>query len=213
MGKLEKYRILLLVAGLVLALAISFQSFLMITIIEPVALLFWAIWRILASVDQNVYWTILIVLCAALMLRLVPSGKDFSPRPAYNYEYKSLDRVEYWRRLMKEAASGKDGNENLHHSLENLLMSTIAQADHSLSTDPAEAVASGQVSLPPAIRRFLLLPGEEQEALSGHHQFNPLVLASKWFRRWAGPRDRQDRALVEEVLQWMESYLEISHDQ
>ncbi len=103
--------ILALVASLVV-----FHSTLMTLVIEPTAWLLWAAWRIMASANQNVCWTILIVLCAAIILRLVPLGAILHADEADDTHSLSFsttgNRLAHWKSLV-ESARGHEGRASL----------------------------------------------------------------------------------------------------
>ena len=209
---IKKYLRPFLVLCLFLALVLWFRSFLMMNIIEPIAILLWAFWRIITSVNQNIYWMVLIVICLILVIRLVPSGDDNSPSPAYNYVYKSLNRVEHWRILIKDAILGKEETEYLRDSLKKLFISVIAQAERSDPTDLEEIIATEKIPLPIAAHRFLFPPKGMGGMFSTSRRLNIMFLTPRWFRRWAGKFIQQDTTSIDKILEWMESEMEISYD-
>lgn len=205
---LKKYLSPLVVLALFVSLVVGFRSFLIANIVEPIALLCWAAWRIVSSVDQHIYWVMLIVLCSILVVRLVPSSKMDSPGLAYNYRYQLPDRVAHWQTRMKDAILGKDETEQLRDGLSNLLMSVIGQVERSDQKDLEELVAAGRIPLSPAARQFLCPPQGKHGTVSLNHQLLP-----RWLRRWKGRFFHQDHTAIDEILKWMETEMEISHDQ
>lgn len=208
MDKIKSYLLPVLILSLIVGLAIGFRSFLMANIIEPVAVLFWLIWRTIASVDQSIYWTILIILCSILVIRLIPTEKENAQNPKYEYKYKSINRVEHWQTLIKNASLGKDETENLRGNLKRLLESAIGQEEKYDPTDLEKIVAREKATLSTRAQQFLApLKGR------GHLSFinNLLGLSPEWLRKWMGKFVRQDTTSINEILDWMENEMEINH--
>jgi hypothetical protein len=202
------FLILLLLAGFF----VSFRSFLMNYIIEPIALLFWAVWRILSSVDQNLYWIVLIIICAILVIRLIPSEKEGPPSPSYIYTYKPPNRVEYWQTIIDESSLGKHKSEYLRNRIKELTMTVIAQVGQPATAEPDEIVAAGIPSLPPEARQYLFPSNGEAGISSIKNQLNHNVFLPGWLQRWRSKHVHQNNAMLDEILTWMETELEIDHE-
>ena len=212
MDRLKKYMPPLLILILFVSLVVSFRSFLMINIIEPIALMCWAVWRIVSSVDQNALWIILIVFCSILFIYLFLSGKDNITSSAYHDTYNSLNRVDYWRTQIKNAALGKKENDELRDNLKELLITVIVREERSDSTDLEEIVEKGQVSLSLAAHQFLFSPKGKREIFSITHQLKAILLAPRWLRKWTMKLIRQDNTSIDEIIRLMEAELEISYE-
>src|SRR5512146_1253383 len=111
-----------LVLSLFLGSVIVFRAFLIVNVFEPVSMLFWAAWRILSSVHQNIYWIILVLICSIPVIRLIPFRR-YTSGSAYREAYSPIDRVEDWLRLMKNAPLGMAETEYLRDGLKRLLIS------------------------------------------------------------------------------------------
>ncbi len=200
-----------LVLSLFLGFAIIFRTFLMVNIFEPIAMLFWAAWRVVSSVDQNTYWIIVILICSIPVIRLIPFRPNTSDS-AYRDVYSPVSRVEDWLRLVKNAPLGVDETECLRDRLKRLLLSV--QGFERFSSINLEQIAAQEVTaLPLAVRRFLFPAKEKHKMLSEDFRLRLLFLTPKWFRRWAGKRFQINHTDIEETLAWMESQMEISNDQ
>ena len=202
------FLILLLLAGFF----VSFRSFLMNYIIKPIALLFWAVWRILSSVNQNLYWIALIVICAILVIRLIPSEKEGPPSPSYLFTYKPPNRVEYWQTIIDESSLGKHKSEYLRNRIKELTMTVISQVEQPATTELDEIVAAGIPSLPPEARKYLFPPNREDGTSSTKERLNYNAFVPRWLRRWRRKYFHQNNAMLDEVLTWMETELEIDHE-
>ena len=192
---------------LVGSLVIGFRSFFMVYIIEPIALLCWTAWRIISSIDQNIYWAMLIVISAILVLYQLLPGKEAAPRSLYKEKQNSPNRVEHWQKLITDSAAGGDKSDQLRDSLKGLFGSMIAEKTQPGPIDMDELIAKGRVSLPLAVQRFLFPPEQESVTL----QEKIMGLAPEWFRNWTSKLSKRDKSVIEEMLRWMENELEINN--
>lgn len=208
----KRYILPLLVLISIAGIAVGFRSFFMANIIEPIAVLFWAFWRIIISVNQNIYWMILIIICLMLVLRLVPIEKDSLPNPAYTYKYRSPNRVEYWQTLINESILGREGGERLRVNLENLLASVNAKSGRIGLKDSDEVIAKGQRQLSLRATRFLFPQKQSEGAFFPDHRLDIKSLIPKRLQGWAGKFVPQDTTTIAEILEYMETEMEMSHD-
>lgn len=208
----RRYLLLLLVLISLVGIAVVSRSFFMANIIEPIAVLFWGLWRIIASVNQSIYWSILILICLILVLRLVPIEKENLPNPAYTYKYKSPNRVEYWQKLINESILGREEGERLRVNLENLFTSVNAKSGQTGSKDSDEVNANGQRQLSLRATRLLFPQKRGEGTLFLEHRFDIKSLIPKRLQRWAGRFVPQDTTAIAEILEYMETEMEMSHD-
>lgn len=200
------------ITTLFVSLIVAFRSFIFMYIVRPVALLFWALWRVVSSVHQNVYWVVLIVLCLILIMRIIPPGKETSSRSIYNDRDKSLARVEYWQTLMKEAIPGNDKNRLLRENLRNLLNSVTSENGQIARNDLEKIITSGEAPISPAAQQYIFPPGKRDSKFSIKQKITILFLTPKWLRKWTGKFIHQDYSSIDETLRWMESELEIDYE-
>lgn len=212
MDRIKKYVLPFLILFLLVSLIVIFRSFLMAYIFEPVALLCWVVWRIVSGVDQNIYWIVLIVICIILVIRLIFYKNDKPPNSAYNYTYKPLNRVEYWQTIIMDSDLGKNESEYLQDSMKELLITVTTQVERSDPTDSEEMIVKGSASLPLAAQEYLFPSRRKHGRFSIHHQPNIKFLVPTWLRRWTRKFIHQDHSLVDEILRWMETELEINYE-
>ena len=203
----------ILVLTLLVGLLIGFRSFLMDNIVQPVALLFWAVWRVISSVDQYVYWFALIVFCAIFFIRLIPSEKDNSTNPRYDQIYKPPNRVEYWQILIDESMLGKNKSEYLRNRIKDLVITSVSQVEQPATTEVDEIIATGIPSLSPAARQYLVPPDAKNGKSSKKNQKNSVIFVPKWLRKWQRKFIHQNNVVLDEILNWMEIELEIKDEQ
>lgn len=198
-----------LVLSLFLGLAIYFRAFLIANIFEPIAVLFWLLWRIIASVHQNVYWIALILACLILILRFFPFTKK--PIQEQSDDYNLSNRVEHWLIMMKIVSLGMDEAEYLRDDLRRLLLSIYKLERFSSEQD--EIVMPETVALPPAVQSFLFPAKGKRKMFTGNYRLQLLSFMPKWFRRGVSKVLQIDNTAIEETLTWMESQMEINNGQ
>ncbi len=196
-----------LLLSLLLLGLLGFPGLLRDYVVRPVAISLWAIWRNIISVDQSVYWIMLVALCSLLMIRIFSASDHVPPRASDAQPAKGRPtRVEHWRGLFRSAGRTTDGDAALRASLRSLLAATISQADRPVGVNLQEALAARHISLPPSVRRYLEID-EASRAEPG-----PSHLLRRRLRQLLGRPPRQDSATIDEVLRWMEGAMEIPHD-
>lgn len=205
-GRVAKIGGAILLLGLGVA-ALAFPRPFNAYVVSPVAISLWAVWRIIISVDQSVYWVLLIALCCLLMLRVF-SVHVGGPLPeAEQPATQQPTRVDHWRRVFREAGRTQEGEATLRGSLRNLLAATVRQAEKPVIDDLGQALAALHVSLPPRVRQYLAIDEHGQERPS--RSFPLVARLGRWLRGAAG----DDEKVIDEVLQWMEDTMEIKRDQ
>lgn len=211
MRRLKTYLLPIVVLSVAVAVVESFRTFFMRNIIEPIALLFWAAWRIVASVDQNVYWLVLILACFILVIRLLPIGDHDASHKAYSYQYRPRNRVDYWKKLMTDAMVEKEAAESLHDNLKKLELSIMAGEDGSkpVDLDAGSAARETQSSRP---AHFLALSQEADSAASLAPRSDIIFLVPKALRKWVRRLFPWDTSSIDDILGWMETQLEITHE-
>ncbi len=181
LGRIRKRWFWIASALVIFVGVVVLRSALVTFIIEPIAWLIWAGWRLLASVDRSVCWVLLVILCSVLLLRLIPlpAGPDDeqSARPPAGSP--SASRLGHWEAVAASAKRGHEGTIVVLSTLRNL----------------AGTVAEVTRKPPPVSPR------------QGRHR-RIISLA----RLLPGYRRRLDQRKIDELLAWMESALEITHE-
>ena len=194
----RNYPVLIFVLALLVSLIVGFRVFLMDYFIEPIALMCWTAWRMITSVDQQVYWAMFIVLCAIFILYNLLPVKEAVPRSLYAERQILPGRVEQWQRLMNDSADGPKEAEQFRRSLNDLVMRIIAKDEGTDPVDIDSLAAEGRDSLPPEIQVFLF--ADESRKMTAY---------PKWLRKWLSKPDKREIAMINETLRWMENELEI----
>ncbi len=182
----------------------------------PVALVLWLLWRILQSVDQVFYWSLLVFLTVAwLVVRLLNSIReaDVPEETSSILPNSTLERISYWRNSI-EMASRRPGSETLEQALGWKLAAlyTAGQPD-AAPYEIYDDLKQGKLSLPEPIYAFLFPP----EPSSPRRTFRQILssirdLPRKHARRWTGREMAEYYQALDQVLKFIESLRENKYD-
>jgi hypothetical protein len=180
------------------AVVAAFWGSIVSLILEPLAWLLWAGWRLLASVDQEVWWVILALACAVPVIRLFNSllRLDDVHRSSDAVVSDRGGRVEHWRSRAAGLAQGDGGRAAFRADLETLA---------------ASVAETTRTRLPPELSREP--GGAKQASLTGTRGAGASPAGPGLMRWLPGFRRRADEQAIEELLRWMETALEIRDDE
>jgi hypothetical protein len=214
MNNLKKYLVALLLLVLLLGpiFVESLRSFFILNVVRPASFVIWAVLRILNSVDQDIYWLMLILVCAILVIRLLPANPGSAQKGAYKYGYRASSRIEHWQVLITEAAPGTEDDRDLRDNLQRLFISALGPRGKQGPIDLEEIASGGKAPLSLRAQRFLLASKDYAEVPALRNRFRTFLLAPRWMRRWTGKLTQQNTKLIDEILERMEREMEISHD-
>ena len=207
--------LILLLLGIILLLAFVFRLFLLENFIKPVALVFWLVWRVLQSFDQGVVWSLLI-LAAVFYLIIRLAGLELAdPKPVLVLDANlTLANIGFWRTFILMTADEKARVNILKQNLVEMLvaMYTSRQPDTPV-WEVTEALRQRQIPLPEHIHTFLFPPLPP----TGRPSFRQVLqtlrgLPARWSRQLSGRALAEYYRSIDEVLNFMESSLEINHD-
>jgi hypothetical protein len=201
-----KRRWRLIILGVALILILVSRSILYVNFVQPIALFIWTAWRVMASVNQNVYWTLLLVVGLLPLIWMIFSTDRSVARSAYRQDPLPPRRVEHWEHLLAGADGSQKDQERFHEEWDKLIQSVEAQASRS-DKDVFSGDAPGQTGpqpetsykttriapergrFPPIQKLWLLLPESVQHRLTRFKKTD-----DRWIR---------------ESLRWMETELDI----
>lgn len=204
MSRWWKYAIVLLVA--LIAAALAFSAFLRAYVVGPAATMLWAGWRVVASVDQRVYWLLLVVLCSLLIIRVFSLRGGEAPSATEPGIPTPRTRVEYWRTLFSNAAHSPDAQAALRLALRDLQAAGMRRAPHGPDGELQALLAERGLHLPADIAALLSAEGAERPRSRIAHVRGRL-------RDRIGRRPAFNDQAIERTLRWMEETMETSHDQ
>ena len=210
----KRTSLVIILLGLVLLLGILFRSFILDNFVRPVALVFWLFWRIVLSVDQKIYWYLLILsalVYALFQLAEELAGIKLTPPPN---SFLILDNINYWRTFIQLTGDEIKKPNILKRSLIEMLVTMYtSRQPEARQWEVEEALLQRQIPLPEHVYAFLF----KAEPSGGRRSFQQILQTiwstpGKWVRRWTGRDAAKYYQAIEEVLTFMESSMEIKHD-
>ncbi len=208
--KITRRTSLLLLLILLFLLAILFRSYLLENLVMPVALLFWLLRRVVLSVDQGVYWGLMIFLSAFyffIRTARTPVFDEPVPQPGGNA---TLETMRYWRTAILLTGEAADQPDVLKQDLVRLLASIYAAREPDVTLmQTYDALKQRQIPLPASIQAFLF-PNESTASRRSLAQIasGAWHTLGKCFRRWTGRDKAAYYRSIEEVLDFMETLME-----
>ena len=205
----------LLIGAILLFVGLLFWPFIRINIVEPTALALWLLLRILVlSIDQKYFWYAAIILAVIFLFRLLrqePASIQEEPHPDTNA---TIQNIGYWRVLFTYNDQDVRDEKILKGKLIGLLTSLYA-SKQSTSSDYRvyDALQQGRIPLPENIRTFLF-PSEPQESGGPIERLLQSIqrTSRKWIRQWTGREKSEYYRMIDEVLDLVETSLEIKND-
>ncbi len=208
--------LVILLLGLLLLLGYLSASFLQDNFIMPIALVLALCWRIVQSIDQVVYWTILILgVLGYLFVRLLiwlQEPNDLEQPSAFEMNT-TLERISYWQNAIRFA--GRQTSSNiLEQDLGKLLATQYASKQpEAVQFQVYDALKERQIPLPDRVYAFLF-PSKSAGARPSFKQI--LANLRDWhqtrLRRWTGRETAEYYQALESVITFMEASLETRHD-
>jgi len=208
--------LVILLFGLALFLGILFRAFILDNFVTPVALVIWAFWRLLLSVDQAVYWGVLIAAAGVytftrlfFFVRGPITVEPTSPSDTNT----TLQHVNYWRTLIYLTQDETDKYNSLRRDLSRMLVDLYAsQQREAAHFKVYEALQQRQIPLPEDIHAFLF-PIEPAGPTRSVKRIlsNLKQMARRRFRHWTGRDVAEYHQSIEDVIRFIESALETQH--
>jgi hypothetical protein len=209
----KQKRILLLFGLLVIGtlLMIRFRLFLWSNLVEPIALLFWAGWKVILSVDQQIYWQLLIWGSVFYFLRFLPTQKERSTAYGEKENGKSIKGLAYWQSMVSSAANDVDKRALLRHDLEKILILGLSNQERMDKEEIKKRLSSHQIECPEFIYAFFY-PDQQDEKSFYKKNMQSHYFLPAWLRNLNHREKIQYHHTLSAILQWMEQTLEVPFD-
>jgi hypothetical protein len=200
---------------LILFVGILFWPIILNEIITPIALTVWLLLRIFVlSIDQKYYWGGITFVVLVFLYRLLLHDQTTVQIDDYKEENATIRTVSYWRSLFNLTGDDIREEKNLKRELIRLLLSLYA-TKHRTAADFGlyEALQRGEIPLPEHIRAFLFSE-EPQETKRSFIKLIESVRSApqKWAFRLTGQETAERYRMIDEVLSFMETGLEMKND-
>ena len=206
---------ILLILAIVLFLGMLFWPFVLKNIIQPVGLVVWLLLRILVlSIHQKYFWYAVIFAAFFVLFRLLPEAGRDMPADVVSERNTTMINLEFWRGLFIYNGQSPQDEKFLKQRLTNLLTALYA-SQQSTSNDfhLYDALKQGRIPLPGKIHTYLF-PQETPEPGGSLPRLLQSIRETpqKWIRRWTGQDKAEHYQRIEDVLNFLETSLEIKHD-
>jgi len=192
-----------------------FWPFILNEIITPISLVFWLLLRIFVlSIDQKYYWAAIIFIVLFFLYRFLPPDRSTVQFGDFQNSNATMRTVGFWHSLFTLAKYDTRDEKNLKRELARLLLSLYATKQRtSADFGLYEALQKGEIPIPEHIHTFLFL----EEPPEARPSFKKLVqsvrnIPRKWIRRWTGQETAEYFRMIDEVLGFMETSLEMKND-
>lgn len=206
-----RLKIALAFVGVALGLGILtliFWDFARSTIITPIYYTVWIGGLVVRSVPQAVFLGVFLLICAAIGLNALAKSMAGDNRRSQQAVVASAEtRYHHWERLCSNLYFSRFSRHLFTSEARRLILSVLA-FEYRLDVHEVEAlVRDGAVDLPETIRA-LLLGGDDH--LTPEQPAGQLTKLARRLRRDI-PNDPQVDALLNEIIAFIESHLEIMH--
>jgi hypothetical protein len=200
---------------IILLVGMLFWPFILKEIIIPTSLAVWLLLRIFVlSIDQKYYLGAIIFIMLFLLYRLLPQDQPSIQSGDSQNSNATMQTIGIWHSLITLSGYDTREDKNLKRELIRLLLLLNAtkkrtSADYELY----EALQRGEISIPEDIHDFLFL---EEPLVVGHSLKKRIRsignIPRKWIRRWTGQETAEHYRMVDEVLCFIETSLEVKND-
>jgi Ca2+/Na+ antiporter len=205
---------------IILFVGLLFWPFILNEIIMPTSLAVWVLLRIFVlSIDQAYYWVAIIFIAALfLFLRLLPPPHPTIESEDSQHSNATMRTLDYWRSLFNLIDQRVQDDEMLKKELARLLLSLYATKQRTLADFRLyDALQQGKIPLPEQMHAFLFPEEPQPVERSLITNIRRLVQSirntpRKWIRRWTGQETAERYRMIDEILCFMETSLEMKND-
>ena len=206
---------LILFISIVLLLGMFFWPFILNEVIKPTSLVVWLLLRIFVlSIGQQYYWVAIIFVAVFCLFRILPQEQIPAPPGNSQDSNATLKTIEYWRSLF--TLTKDDGSDEiiLKRELIQLLLFLYSSKQHtSANFGIYDALQRGEIPLPEHIHTFLFLNEPKETGRSFKKLVHSIrITPTKWLHRRTGEETAEYYRMIDEVLSFMETSLEMKND-
>jgi hypothetical protein len=200
---------------LTLILGVVFWPFILNQIIIPTSMAVWLLLRIfILSIDQTYYWGAIIILVVVFLFRLLPQDLITVPSGDIPTENDTMINIGHWRNLFVVTEDGIHDDRFFKQELIHLLLSLYASKQQT-STNYLlyEALQRGELPLPEHIHTFLFPVEPRKSKWKVVNLFQSARTSIRnWKRRWTGQNTADHYQMINEILHFIESSMEMKND-
>ncbi len=200
----------ILLIALIVLLGIVFRTLIFNLFVLPVAALCWLLWRLLLSIDQEIYWELLIFLTLIYVIFRLTKVSAGAAHTAASDPNTALESVNYWRTSIMVTSHEIDRPNLLTSNLGRLLAAVYArQQPETPLYEVYMALTRREIPLPESINNFLF-PQETTASTGGIRRLLNVIrqALTRWYRQRTGRDVVEYYQSIEKVIDLMESSME-----
>jgi hypothetical protein len=205
----------ILFISVILLVGMLFGPFILNEIITPMSLVVWLLLRMFVlSIGQQYYWGAIIFVVLIFLVRFLPQDQ-INVREDDSPDLNStITTIGYWRNLFILTEHDARSRTPLKRELVRLLLSLYASKQRtSANFGLYEALQRGEIPLPDHIHTFLFLDEPKETGRSIRRLMQTIRnTPQKWIRRWTGQETAEYYQMIDEVLCFIETSLEMKND-
>lgn len=215
LSKPQRLALFALIIGVILFLGLLFAPFVLENIIHPLALVAWLLLRIFVlSIDQSVYWWLLILIAFFLIARRLFGGVGEAEEQLPPTLNAAVQSTEKWRSLILVATNYGDLRRLLKRDLAHMLITLYSSRRQGVGySDIYEPMLQRQIPLPEPVYDFLFSTEVEYAKPTFLQRLRALsLLPQRLLRRWSGQEAADYHRSIDAVLTYIENSLEVPYD-
>jgi hypothetical protein len=195
-----------------LFIGLVFWPFILSEIIRPISIVVWLLLRVsVLAIDQKFYWGALIFVMLFFLYRLLPPGQP-ATYPEYSESSNAtLRSIGYWRNIFFLTGHENYDSQNMKKELIRLVISHYATKQSTTANfEIYEALQRREIPLPEHIHAYLFAVQPQNTDRSLKTRLQAMANApQKWLRRVSGQEAAEHKRMINEVLVFLETALEI----
>lgn len=198
-----------------LFIGLVFWPFILTEIIRPISIVAWLLLRVsVLAIDQKFYWGALIFVMVFCLYRLLPPGQPATYPEVSESSNATLRAIDYWRNIFFLTGHENYGSQNLKRELIRLVIAHYATKQRTtVNFEIYEALQSRELPLPEHIYSYLFAAEPQNTDRSLKARLQTLANApQKWLRSVSGQEAAEHKRMINEVLVFLETALEIKND-
>lgn len=204
---------IVILLGFSILLGILFHDFIFVNMIKPVALAFWTFRRVLLSVNQKIYWGLLIFIALIMVYFRLPKPSIEEELDVPTNPNATMREINSWRMSISLTSNEIEKFNSLKQDLGWMLASLLASNQpEKAQWKIYDAMKGRQIPLPQPVYDFLF----PDESFIDKRSFKQFLLTIRKIpgtlvRRWTGRELAEYYQSIETVLTFMESLKETNH--
>lgn len=206
---------LILFISIVLLLGMFFWPIILNDVIKPTSLVVWLLLRVFVlSIGQQYYWWAIIIVVIFYLFRIFPQEPIPAPPGNFLDSNATHKTIEYWRKLFTLTEGDVRDDVIRRRELIQLLLSFYSTKQNiSANIEMYDALQQGVILLPEHIRTFLF-PDEPKKTGGSLKKLVKSIrnTTTKWIHQLTGQETTEYYRMIDEVLSFMETSLEMKND-